>query len=85
MARPSHSVVTVYEFNPKEQFLTGKRKPHVIECDVSSNRSYYSFQYMAKWQFHAHLFAVTSNGERLDSVTNLSDYENQGPCEVRTN
>ena len=72
MARPSHSGVTVYNFDPKVQARTGKRKPYVIRWRVSGKQSYKSFQYVAEArQFHARLLAAASNGERFDPVTKL--------------
>ena len=67
MARPSHSGVTVYNFDPKAQARTGKRKPYVIRWRVSGKQSYKSFQYVAEArQFHARLLTAASNGERFD-------------------
>ena len=72
MARPSHSGVTVYNFDPKVQARTGKRKPYVIRWRVGGKQSYKSFQYVAEArQFHARLLTAASNGEQFDPVTKL--------------
>ena len=72
MARPSHSGVTVYNFDPKVQARTGKRKPYVIRWRVSGKQSYKSFQYVAEArQFHARLLTAASNGEQFDPTTKL--------------
>ena len=72
MARPSHSGVTVYNFDPKVQARTGKRKPYVIRWRVGGKQSYKSFQYVAEArQFHARLLTAASNGEQFDPATKL--------------
>jgi hypothetical protein len=72
MARPTHSGVTVYNFDPKVQARTGKRKPYVIRWRVGGKQSYKSFQYVAEArQFHARLLTAASNGEQFDPATKL--------------
>lgn len=72
MARPSHIGVTIYDFDPKTQARTNKRKPYVIRWRVNGKQAYKSFQYVKEAQhFHALLLVATINCERFSPETNL--------------